>query len=105
MGVHGDQMCAVADVAKNIPHRIDFDFVKTDLFHLLLDPQNHLFFLAAFTGNRDHVPQKPGHVWFVLFRQPQDFVKLDVQFFSSFHILVQRGTSRSLRSGRRNEHG
>jgi hypothetical protein len=39
-------------------HGIDLHAIETNRFHFLLNPLNNLLFLAAFTGNRDHIPQK-----------------------------------------------
>ena len=62
VGVHRDDVLAVADVAEDVAHRVDFDLVKSDLFHFLFDAQNDFFFVARFAGDRDHVAQKLGHV-------------------------------------------
>ena len=58
MGIHGDQVLAATDIAQHVAHRVDLDPVEADRFHLLLDPLNHLFLVAALTGDGDHVPEE-----------------------------------------------
>ena len=52
VGIHGNQMLAVADGAQDIAHGIDFDFVEAHLLHFFLDSHDNLLFLAAFAGQR-----------------------------------------------------
>ena len=65
--VHRQQTRAVADVAQHVAHRIDFNFIEADFFHLFFNAVHHALLIAAFAGDSDHIAQETGHLFFVLF--------------------------------------
>lgn len=66
VGIHGDQVRAVADIAQHVAHGVDLDLVKADLLHLLLDAQHDALFIAALARDGDHVAQELTHLGLVL---------------------------------------
>ena len=61
MGIHGNDVRTMTNIALDVAHRIDDDFVESDLFHLLFDAQNDLALLARFTRDADHVAKELRH--------------------------------------------
>ena len=66
VGIHGDQVRAVANIAQHVAHGVDLDLVKADFFHFLLDAQHDALFIAALTRDGDHVAQELSHLGLVL---------------------------------------
>ena len=65
--IHCQQTRTVADVAQHVAHRIDFNFIEADFFHLFFNAVYHTLLIAAFAGDSDHIAQETGHLFFVLF--------------------------------------
>ena len=56
VGVHGDKVLSMSDIAENITHRINFHFIEADFFHFFFDSCDNFFFFGTFTGNGNHIP-------------------------------------------------
>jgi hypothetical protein len=56
MCVHRDETRAMADITKNVAHRVDDHFVEADLFHLFFNAMDNAFFITAFARYCHHVP-------------------------------------------------
>ena len=67
MSVHSYQTWAVTDITENVTHWVDFNFIEADFFHLFFNTMYYAFFVAAFTGNSNHVAQEASHVRLVIF--------------------------------------
>lgn len=79
MAVDCDDFIAAAHPAENVALRIDFNFVKAELFHFSCSSFNNAFFLATFRRDRDQIPKKSCHSRTISLGRFFDCIKIHVE--------------------------
>ena len=78
VGVDGDDLLAVTHPADDVAETVDLHLVIAQMLHLGLDAVDDLALFAAFTGVRDHFPQKAGHVRLIVLGRSLDRFKIHI---------------------------